>query len=147
MGQRGQAIIETIVATAIVVLVLGAALSAAITASAHFGSDPARTALDAALQREMRTARNLVKYEHASLAPASIETTIPLADGSPLPATLHLTLVTPSPGGIVVTIAAQATWNGAVEHRSMTSGLLVPAPLPGTSSTLPGLAPAPTGAP
>jgi hypothetical protein len=147
VGERGQALIEAVVATAIVAVVLGAALSAAVAANAHLGRDPAAQALDAALAREMTIARDLVKYQGTALSPASIQTSVPLPDASALPVTLQLDVATPQPGGVVVTVVAQAQWRGALQRRSLTSALLVPAPLPGTSVALPGLAPAPTGAP
>lgn len=147
MAQRGQALIETILATAIAAVFVGAVLAGVVAANAHFGPDPAREALDDALAREMGVARNLVKYQGTTLAPATVATSVPLPDGSPLPATLQLESTALAGGGMQITIAASATWNGATENRSLTTTLLAPAPLPGSSIALPGLAPAPTGAP
>lgn len=147
MGQRGQTLIETIVATAIATVVVGAVLGGAIVADAHFGPDPAQSALAMALTREISVARNLLKYQGATLRPVALQTSVPLADGSPLPATLQLqSSVLPS-GGVQVTISASATWHGTLRSLSQTTTLLAPAPLPGSSLTLPGYAPAPTGAP
>ncbi len=147
MAQRGQALIETILATAIAAVFVGAVLAGVVAANAHFGPDPAREALDDTLAREMSVARNLVKYQGTTLAPATVATSVPLPDGSPLPATLQLESTALAGGGMQITIVASATWNGATENRSLTTTLLAPAPLPGSSIALPGLAPAPTGAP
>jgi len=147
VAQRGQTLIETIVAVAILTIVAGAVLAGTIASAAHFGPDPARAALDDALAREMSIARNLVKYQGATITPASIQTTAPLADASPLPANLELQVTQLPGGGMALTISATATWRGATEHRSLSSTLPPPAPLPGSSVTLPGFAPAPTGAP
>jgi hypothetical protein len=147
VGQRGQTLIEAVVAVAIVTVVLGAALSAALAANAHFGPDPARAALGATLDREMRTARDLIKYQGATLQPASVQTTLPLPAGSPLPATLQLQTSPLPDGGTQLTLSGTATWQGASESASLATTLPAPAPIPGSSLTLTGLAPAPTGAP
>ncbi len=147
VAERGQALIEAIVATAIATILVGAVLAGLVAANAHFGPDPAREALDSALAREMSIARNIVKYQGTTLAPATVATSVPLPNGSPLPATLELQS-TPLPGGgMQITITAAATWNNTAENRSLITTLLAPAPLPGSSIALPGLAPAPTGAP
>lgn len=147
MGQRGQTLIETIVTTSIVAVFLSAMLSATIAAIAHFGPSPAHAALSAALAREMAVARNLEKYQGATLAPASIATTIPLPDGSPLPATMTLQATSLANAGLQLTITASALWNGSRESATLSSTLVPAAPIPGSLVALPGLAPAPTGAP
>lgn len=147
MGERGQTLIETIVGTAIVTLVAGAALSATIAAVSHFGPDPAHAALDAAVRREMSVARNLAKYEGATIAPASVSTTVPLPDGSPLPATVVLRATALPDAALDVTISATAMWRGVSESATLSNALAPPAPIPGALLRAPGLAPAPTGAP
>ncbi|HEY9085460.1 MAG TPA: hypothetical protein VIN40_05940 [Candidatus Tyrphobacter sp.] len=147
MGERGQALIESIVAAAVALVIVGAVLGGAIVASAHFGPDPAQSALSAAVGREMAVARNLVKYQGATLRAASLQTTVPLPDGSPLPATLQLQTAPLPNGGVQLTISASAIWRNATRTFSLTGSVLAPAPLPGSSLALPGLAPAPTGAP
>jgi hypothetical protein len=147
VGQRGQALIETLVATAIAAIALGAVLAATIAIDAHFGPDPARSALDAAAHRELAIAVNLAKYQGTTLQPSTISTTIPLPDGSPLPATLQLQDSPLPGGGSSLTILANATWHGATESLSLSTTTAAPAPIPGSTVALPGLAPAPTGAP
>ncbi len=147
VGERGQALIESIVAAAVAAVIVAAVLGGAIAANAHFGADPAQSALSAAAAREMTVARNLVKYQGATLQPVTLQTTVPLADGSPLPATLQLRSAPLPNGGVQVTIFASALWRNSARTLSVTGSVLAPAPLPGTSLALPGLAPAPTGAP
>lgn len=147
MGQRGQALIEAIVATAIVAILLGAALSAIAAANAHFGPDPARAAMDAALQRELRAARNLLKYEGATLEPAAIATSLPLPSGSPLPATLSLQTAALPDGAVEVVVTVVAANGPATVRRSLSATFPPPVPVPGSTVVLPTLVPAPTGAP
>ena len=143
VGERGQALIESIVAAAVAAVIVAAVLGGAIAANAHFGADPAQSALSAAAAREMTVARNLVKYQGATLQPVTLQTTVPLAD----PATLQLRSAPLPNGGVQVTIFASALWRNSARTLSVTGSVLAPAPLPGTSLALPGLAPAPTGAP
>ena len=147
MGERGQTLIEVIVATAIVTLVIAVVLSGAIVSAAHFGPDPAQTALQQAIERELRVARNIVKYQGSTLQPVTLQTTLPLPDGSPLPATLQLILAAAPSGGEQVTIAASAVWQNAAHNASLSAMRLAPAPAPGSSFSLPGYVPMPTGAP
>lgn len=147
MGERGQTLIEAIVATAVATLVIAAVLGGAIVAGAHFGPDPAQTALQNAIERELRIARNVVKYQGSTLQPVTLQTSVPLPDGSPLPATLQLTVTAGPTGAVQLTVAASAVWQNAAHNASLSATLLAPAPLPGASFSLPGYAPAPTGAP
>lgn len=147
MGQRGQTLIEAAFGAAILTLLLGGALTVALAASAHLGQDPVHVALDAALHAEMATARDLLKYQGTALQPVTIATTLPMPDGSPLPATLQLQATAQAGGDVAITISASATARGATQSLSLTSTVLAQAPLPGVSLTLPGLVPAPTGAP
>ena len=132
---------------AVVTVFLGATLSVVIAASAHFGPNPARVALGVVLEREMATARDLDKYAGASLRPNAVSTTVPLPDGSPLPTTIQLQTTALPSGGTTIAIAATATWRGAPLSLSISSTIVAPAPLPGSAIALPGVAPAPTGAP
>lgn len=147
MGQRGQSLVESIVAVAIASIAVSAVLGAAIAADAHFGPDPAQSALSAAAEREMAIARNLVKYQGTTLQTRAVQTMVPLPDGSPLPASVSLNVAAQPSGLVQITISLSATWRGEARSASLSSALLAPAPLPGSSVTLGGLAPAPTGAP
>jgi hypothetical protein len=147
VGERGQSLVEAIVAVAVASVVVSAVLGAAIVANAHFGANPAQSALAGTVRREMDVARNLAKYQGASLQPRTVQTTAPLPDGSPLPASLSLSVAAQPSGALQVTISASATWRGTPYTYAMTSALLAPAPLPGSTVPLEGLVPAPTGAP
>jgi hypothetical protein len=147
VGQRGQSLIESIVAAAIATVVASVTLGAAVAASAHFGPDPAQSALTSAVRREMSVARDLTKYEGAVLQARSIPTSVPFPDGSPLPATISLNASTLPSGAVAITITASASWHNAQRSFSLSSTLLAPAPVPGSTIPLAGLVPAPTGAP
>ncbi len=99
VGERGQALIESIVGAAVAIVIVGAVLGGAIVANAHFGPDPAQASLSAAVEREMAVARDLVKYQGTKLQPVTVQTNVPLPDGSPLPATLQLQTASLPNGG------------------------------------------------
>jgi hypothetical protein len=138
---------ESIVAAAIAITVAIAVLGGAILANAHFGPDPTQSALRAEVARELSVAENLGKYQGSALQPATVQTAIPLPDGSPIPATVSLTIQAPVPGQLQIAITATALEGAVTRSATIESGLLAPAPLPGTTITLGGLVPAPTGAP
>jgi hypothetical protein len=138
---------ESIVAAAIASIVTIAVLGGAIAANAHFGPNPTQSALQAVVSRELAAAENLAKYQGAALQPAAVQTTVPLPDGSPIPATLSLVVNSAGTGAVQISITATASEGSLTRSATISSELLSPAPLPGTSITLGGLAPAPTGAP
>jgi hypothetical protein len=147
MGERGQALVESIVASAIASIVAIAVLGAAVVANAQFGPNPAQEALESAASRQLYVAQNLEKYQGTTLRPASVPTTVPLADGSHLPATLSLNTTPLAEGALRVTITASATWRNKQYTAALSRALAPPVPPPGSVTTLDGLVPAPTGAP
>ena len=145
-SQRGSALVETAVAVAILAVVAGAALNATIFAARSAGIHPERAALQAALQREMPVALDVIKYRGGAIAPATIATTVPMPTGSPLAADLSIA-VSPAPDGSVRVGLAAASADDPREHAELFVTLGAQAPLPGSILQAPGLAPAPTGAP
>jgi hypothetical protein len=137
---------EAAVATAIVATVAGATLGAVANATRAAGGDPVRDALQAAATREARVALDVLKYRGASILPRTVATAVPLAAGTPLPADLSIVTAAEPDGAASVTVAAAAR-DGSGKRASVTESLDARAPLPGARTTVPGLAPAPTGAP
>ena len=128
--ERGDSLLEVVVAVAIIAVAAGALGAATIAAVHHFGPDPLQSALEATVTREMRIAVDLVKYQGASLPAATVATTIPLPSGSPLPA--HLSLATTNAANGSVTIVLSATDdNDATKAATLSQTLAAPAPLPG----------------
>lgn len=130
-GERGDSLIEVVLSVAIVATVLGAFIAGTIAALHRFGPDPVQSALDATVAREMRIAANLMKYQGASIPPASVATTIPMPSGSPLPARITLTTATAADGSVTIAITAASALD-ASKTASATQTIAAPAPAPGT---------------
>lgn len=144
-AQRGDSLIEVVVAVAIVAIALGSLVSGTLAAAHHFGPDAVSEALRRHVDDEMRVAADLLKYQGASLSPATVATTIPLVGASPLP--VHVSLaVSPIPqGGTAIAITMQSDVD---QSKSVTveAEIARPVPLP-SSSVLPGISvPAPASA-
>jgi len=129
-GERGESLIETVVSVAIIALFVGAIAAGTIAAAHRFGPDPVASALEETLASEMRIAVDLLKYQGASVPPASIATTIPLPSGSPLPAQLSLATTTANDGSVTIVLTATST-NDPAESATLTQTIAAPAPLPG----------------
>ena len=121
-------------------------LGGVIAATRGAAGDPIRDALQDVVQREMRTALDVLKYRDAAISPASIATTVPMPTGSPLPLQLSIHAASNPDGTYAVTIDARAS-DGSGEAAKLTSTIGDRAPLPGEQIRAPGLVPAPTGAP
>jgi hypothetical protein len=94
----------------------------------------------------MAVAVDVLKYQGATVEPASIATTVPMPTGSPLAARLSIA-ASPAPNGSLrIAIAAWAV-DGAKDRVELFATLASRAPAPGATLAAPGLAPAPTGAP
>lgn len=124
----------------------GAALSAALGTLHSTSGWPVRDALQSAVRREMPIALDVVKYRGATIAPASVATTLPMATGSPLPADLSIVTSPLAHDAVRVSITAAAAGSSR-QHVTLTATLGERAPLPGAVVHAPGLVPAPTGAP
>lgn len=144
--QRGQSLIETVVAVAIATTALAAVGAGVIAAERHFGPDARQTALEAAANRELRVAIDIVKYQGGSIAPTTVATSVPLGPSSMLPAQMSVSTNVMPGGGVAVTITA-ASQSDATKTATVTATVSAPAPLPSAQIDAPGAAPAPTGAP
>jgi hypothetical protein len=138
-SERGDSLVEVVIAVAIVAVGTAALLAGAIEAAHRFGPDPVQTILREAVQREMRVAVDVLKYQGSAIAPATVATTIPMPGATP--AAAHVSIVTAQAGtGIAITI--QASLDGsAAENASLTTTVPQPAPLPSSTISVEGNAP------
>jgi prepilin-type N-terminal cleavage/methylation domain-containing protein len=129
-SERGDSLIEVIVAVAIVAVVTGAISASTIAAAHRFGPDAVQTALESSVAREMRVAVDVMKYQGASIAPASLSTAIPLPSSSPVPATLTLSSTTARDGSVTIVLTATSRTD-STKSATLTETIAAPAPLPG----------------
>lgn len=141
-AQSGATLVETIVATGIVALAIGAALGVAAPAVRRLAPDARDAALAQLARRELATARDLLKYDGSRLVPNAIATSVPLPNSTPLAVALRLDIRADG-DATVITITASA--GGTSESQSATIGAR--APRPGSTIAPAALVPAPTGAP
>jgi hypothetical protein len=127
-NERGGGLVEVVVAAAIAGIAIAAILSAIVTATHRFGARPVDEALRACVQRELRVAADVLKYQGASVAPASVATSAPLPGGSPLPIHLSISANVVASGGYTVTVTANA--DGTDESATMTTSVPALVPLP-----------------
>ncbi len=134
-NERGEGLLEAIVAAAIVSVVVAEVLGGVIAATSHFGPDPIHEALAQRAQSEVRVAIDTLKYQGSTLVPNTVATSVPLPGGNPIP--VHETLATSNnaDGSIAITISASADGR-TDEHASASASVANPAPLP--SSSIPG---------
>lgn len=133
-SERGESLIEVVVAVAIVAIATAALGGALVSALHHFGGDPIQAALETSVAREMRIAVDVMKYQGASLPAATLATAIPLPSGSPLPVTYSIS----SRGSGPVTIVISATDNDdSTKKATLTQTIAAPAPVPGTRVSIP----------
>ncbi len=138
-SERGESLIEVVIAVAIVAIGSAALLAGTMAAAHRFGPDPQRAALQNVVQREMRIAVDVLKYQGAAIAPATVATTVPMPGTSPAPA--HLSIATtPVGAGIAITISASLD-NGAGKSATLTTTVPQPAPLPSSTILVNGSAP------
>jgi prepilin-type N-terminal cleavage/methylation domain-containing protein len=129
-GERGDSLLEVVVAVAIFAIAAGALAAATIAAAHRFGPDPIASALEATVTREMRVAVDVMKYQGGSLTPTTIATTIPMPSGSPLPAQLSLAATTAPDGAVTIVLTATST-DDSSKSVTMSQTIAAPAPLPG----------------
>lgn len=139
-GERGEGVVEVVIASAMVGIALAAVLSGAVAAAHRFGAQPADEALRALAQRELRIAVDVMKYRGGRISPAAISTTAPIPGGSPLP--VHLSIsIAPAGGGYGITLTASA--DGSAQSATAATNVAQPVPAPSSLVAVPGSAPAP----
>ena len=133
--ERGEGLLEAIVAVAVVSVVVATVLGGVIAATRHFGPDPIHEALAQRAQSEVRIAVDALKYQGSMLVPTTVASSVPLPGGSRLP--VHETLTTSSnaDGSIAITISASADGRSG-EYASASASIAKPAPFP--SALIPG---------
>lgn len=136
-SEKGEGLLEVIVAVAMVSAVVAAVLGGVIAAVRHFGPDPIREALSQRAQSELRVAIDVMKYQGSTLAPNTIATTVPLAGGSPLPAHETLATSTNADGSIAISVSASADERN---DETVTASATLARPVPLPSSAVPGTA-------
>lgn len=127
-NERGEGLVEAVIAAAVASIAVAAVLSALVTATHRFGAAPIQEALRASVQRELRVAADVLKYQGSTIAPVTIATSAPLPGGSPLPIHLSLSTKAVAGGGSSVTISAVA--DGRSESATLTTTVPAPVPLP-----------------
>lgn len=143
-SERGDSLIEVIVAVAIAGIALAALLGGTLTAAHRFGPDAVDEALTRTVRNETRIAQDLAKYQGVTFVPAVVATTIPLAGSLPIPA--HVSLGVSSQAGTThITLTAQSDAD-ASKTASLETTLDQPQPLPSSTVLSGTLAPAPLGA-
>lgn len=133
--ERATTLLEVTVATAIITLVIGAVLSASVTAIRHFGANATQTALESAVAREMRIAVDVLKYSGTNIPPASIPTSIPLASTTQIPVVLAISTTPSSGGGVQIQITA--TSSDPPRSATLETTLATRAPAPGSTVAAP----------
>lgn len=134
-NERGEGLVEVVVAAAIASIALAAVLAATVTATHRFGAQPIDEALRATVQRELRIALDILKYQGGTIAPATVATSAPLPGGSPLPIHLSISTNAIAAGGYTVTITASA--DGRNESATVTTSVPQPVPLPSSQVVSP----------
>ena len=128
--ERGDSLVEVVIAVAIIAIAVGALGAALIAAEHRFGPDPIESALEATVAREMRVAVDVMKYQGATLPSTSVATTIPLPSGSPLSAHLSASSTTAADGSVTIVLQASDD-NDASKSATLRQTIAAPAPLPG----------------
>lgn len=130
-GQRGDSLLEVVVAVAIVALAAGALGAVLIAVGHRFGPDPIQSALEATVIREMRIAVDVMKYQGASVPGTTIATTIPMPSGSPLTAQLSVSSARAADGSVTIVLTASSQ-NDSTKTATLSQTIPAPAPLPGS---------------
>lgn len=133
-SERGDGLIDAIVAVAITSVVLLTVMGAAISAAHRLGPDPIRDALAQRTQSELRLALDAMKYQGASLVPAIVSTTVPLPDGSLIAVREALETSANADGSIAISVSASAD---SQSSENAVASATAPKPAPAPSSTIP----------
>jgi prepilin-type N-terminal cleavage/methylation domain-containing protein len=134
-GERGESLIEVVVAVAIVAIVAGTLGAATIAAVHRFGPDPIQSALEASVTREMRIAVDVMKYQGGTLPSGSLATTMPLPSGSPIP--VSYTISTSSVNGSVQIVLTATDSGDSTKTATFSQTIAAPAPPPGSRLSAP----------
>jgi hypothetical protein len=140
-NERGEGLVEVIVAAAVASIAVAAILGAAVAATHRFGAQSVDEALRSVVQRELRVAIDLLKYQGGSIAPATVATSAPLPGGSPLPIHVSISANAIAAGGYTLSITATA--DGRNESATLTTSVAQPVPLPSAQIVSPSNAAAP----
>jgi Tfp pilus assembly protein PilV len=130
-GERGDSLLEVVIAVAIVATAFGALGALTIAAAHRFGPDAVQSALESAVAREMRVAVDVMKYQGATLAPATIATAIPLPSSSPVAVQMSLNSTTASDGSVTIVLTATSDAENA-QSATLQQTIAAPAPVPGS---------------
>ena len=142
--QRGTTLAEVTVAVGIAAISIGTMLGVAIPAVRHLTPDPAQVAVQLLVDREIRVASDLLKYSGSAVTPASVATSVPIPNASPLP--VRLQMQTTAQGiATIVTISVQDATGAHTAQAQAT--IASRAPQPGSTIIPSVLVAAPTGAP
>jgi prepilin-type N-terminal cleavage/methylation domain-containing protein len=142
--QRGSSLVEVTVAIAIVAIAAGAALGALLSTGRHHAQRDRRAILEEDLRSELAVAVDIVKYSGGALVPATVATSLPMPAGSPLAATISLTI---RHSGTATQIQVTAQTIDGMQRAMLGATVAAQAPLPDATLLRGGLVPAPTGAP
>ncbi|HET9029732.1 MAG TPA: prepilin-type N-terminal cleavage/methylation domain-containing protein [Candidatus Aquilonibacter sp.] len=131
-SERGEGLVEVLVASAIVGMVIAAVISGTVAATHQFGARSSDAALRQAAFRELRIATDILKYQGGSIAPAAIATTAPLPGASPMPVHLSIATTLFSSGGFSVAV----TVRNDIDGRAFSASATLPRPVPLPSSLI-----------
>jgi len=156
--ERGFALVEAVVAAAVVAVAAGGALYA-LGAFGRFASHqagPARSAAVALAEQTLRTAQDAWKYGSPGSAPSGSQTVmVPVAAPGSVPVSIPITVTTAigSQSGSQAQVSVTAVYPndggrpGETGTVTMTGSVTVKAPIPGAQIQDPQAIPAPSGAP
>jgi hypothetical protein len=139
--ERGEGLVDAVVAGAIASIAVAAIISGTLAATHRFGAQPVEESLQHLVQREMRIAADVLKYQGGTIAPTTIATTAPLPGGSPLPVHVSIAVTALTTGGYSIDV--QATADSRSESATVTTTVPQPVPLPSSNITSPDAAAAP----
>jgi len=138
--ERGESLVEVVIAVAIVALVGTAILGGTLVATHRYGPSIEQTALQDAVHREMRVVVDVMKYQGNVIGPATVATTVPMPGASP--AAAHLTIVTGLLGNGATSVSIVASLDAdATNAVTLTTTLAPQVPLPSSTLLINGSAP------
>ena len=133
-SERGEGLVEVVIAVALVAIVVTAVVGGVISATKQFGPDPIREALNRLAQSELRLAINAMKYQGATLRRLTVPTSVPLPGGSPIASHETLAKSVNADGSILISVSASADGRN---NESVTASATVAKPAPAPSANIP----------